>query len=183
MLTCHKCGHPASESNARYCARCGELLPAPTLKFEPETGPRIRGILILAAIAICLCPLLNLLLFVGGHEGGCAAFFQNLLKGAPAAFSLGAYAKTSTLVLLVLSVLVAVLFVARKTKAPLACLLLFALYAIDNLVLALWMQNTSYAQYEIVSMVTAKFLFWGVLAYFWWGYISVSERVRAIFVY
>lgn len=182
MLTCYSCGCQAAGPNARYCAQCGTQLAAATPAPKSERGPRIRGLLILPAIAICLCPLLNLLLLMSGYEGGCTAFLHNLLRDAPSTEILDAYAKISTTVLLILSLLVAGLFMARKTRAPLACLALLALYAVDNLVLALWMQNTSVAHYEIVSIVTAKFLFWGVLAYFWWGYISVSQRVRATFV-
>ena len=180
MLTCQKCGRTETDPTARYCAQCGKPLAAP--KPEPGPRPRIRGLLIVPAIALCICPFVNLLLLMSGHEGGCTAIIYNFLIETPATLNLDAYAKVSTMVLLVLSVLAAVLFFARNTKAPVVCLSLFLLYAADNLILAFWMKNISFADYEIVSMVTAKFLFWGVLAYFWWGYISVSARVRETFV-
>lgn len=182
MLTCHKCGRTETDQNARYCARCGKALSSPESAPAHEPGQRISGVLILPAVAIILCPLINLLLLLGGQEGSCPAFLQNLLNSGPATIILDTYAKISTAVLLVLSVLVAAMFFGRKTKAPLACLALFALYAADNLIMALWMNKLPFARYEIASIVTAKFLFWGVLAYFWWGYISVSQKVRATFV-
>jgi hypothetical protein len=182
MLTCQKCGRTEIDPSARYCAGCGKPLAMPEPKPESGPRPRIRGLLLVPAIALCICPLINLLLLMSGHEGGCGALIYNFLIETPSTLVMDAYAKISTMVLLVLTVLAAVLFFTRNSKAPLACLTLFALYAVDNLVLAFWMKNVSFAEYETVSMVTAKFLFWGVMAYFWWGYISVSARVRETFV-
>ncbi len=181
MPTCRKCGSQTIDPLARYCALCGTALIAPAAAKRVR-AQGIRGMLIIPAIAVCLCPLINMLLLWGGYEGCNTLFLHTFLQDAYASLSLDVYAKISSAVLLILSVLVAALFFGRKTKAPLACLVLFTLYAADNLVLALWLQEVPFARYEIVSIVTAKFLFWGVLAYFWWGYISVSERVRATFV-
>lgn len=181
MPACSKCASPSIDPLARYCAQCGQALLAPR-PAKPRRAQGIRGVLILPAIGICLCPLINLLLILNGYEGGCTEFLSDLLHSPPSTIILSLYAKISSAVLLVLSVVVAVLFFGRKAKAPLACLALFSLYAMDNLVLAMWLQNTPFARYELASLVTAKFLLWGALAYFWWGYISVSQRVRATFV-
>jgi len=181
MLACHKCDHQIIDPDAHYCPQCGKALPAPEKKRKP--GPRISPLLLVPAAIISLCPLLNLLMLSNGQQGGYTAFLNSLFNLDHGASILEIYAKISTSVLLVLSFLVAVLFVFRKSKAPLACLGLFTLYAIDNLVVALWMHQVPIARFEIVSMMTAKFLFWGLAAYVWWGYISVSERVRATFVY
>lgn len=181
MPACLKCASPTIDPLARYCAQCGQALLAPRpAKARHSQG--IRGVLILPAIGICLCPLINLFLILSGYEGGCTEFLSDLLHSPPSTIILSTYAKISSTVLLVLSVVAAALFFGRKTKAPLACLILFSLYAIDNLVLAVWLQNAPFARYELASLVTAKFLLWGALAYFWWGYISVSPRVRATFV-
>lgn len=180
MPTCQNCGNQILENDAKYCAQCGFALPSPLAKKKPMRG--IRGLLILPALAICLSPLMNLFMFwSSGHSGG-SALVHGLLQTAAASFSVELYAQVSSVVLLILSAMVAGLFFARRSQAPLACLILFALYAVDNLVLAFWLHQIPFARYEVASMVTAKFMFWGALAYFWWGYISVSKRVRATFV-
>jgi hypothetical protein len=180
MLTCQKCGHQTAETNARFCAQCGLALARP--KKKPEPGQRISAPLILITIGICLCPVLNALFIWSGFEGGCTAFLQSLLPNTASVVVLDIYGKVSTAMLLIMAVTVAYLFISRKSQAPVACLLLFTFFAVDNLIQAMWLYQDRHAYYGIVSIATAKFLFWGVLAYFWWGYISVSERVRAIFV-
>jgi hypothetical protein len=181
MLACRRCDHQIIDQEARYCPKCGKPLPAPPKRRD--SGQPISGLLLLLAALICLSPLLNLFMLSSGDEGGWVALLGSILQiTTPGASVLSLYAKISTAVLMFLSLLVAVLFLYRKTKAPLACLGLFTLYAIDNLVVALWMHQVPFAHFEMVSLVTAKFLFWGLVAYCWWGYISVSPRVRATFV-
>ncbi|HLL81716.1 MAG TPA: DUF2569 family protein [Longimicrobium sp.] len=177
----------------RICARCGrfactacdgdgglELCPECTgrLKADP---PRIRGGLLLAAVALFAAPLVALVQLIGvvgvAQESGWAAFVSPRLFGSPYAFALVHWTVASSLGTIGLAGFTIPDFLGRRRGAPRLMKLFFA----ANCAFVLGAYALAWAaRLGPNPMVEGTFVL--ALTGVWWTYFESSERVRRTFI-